>query len=141
MERCEKCLKHIFAKYCTPSPENLSTRSEGDLLVPPENAYLTDAGLDRWASETNGAPFSEDQKEELQMLDVTDDGHLTCVTFTSLRKRGSNRGARRYAGFIQLYQLQTENDEAETWKDLVRSFCAVTLAEFTVSWITDRAWV
>ncbi|KAL4267096.1 EF-hand domain-containing protein [Pleurotus pulmonarius] len=100
-DQCEKCLKHIFAKYCTPSPENLSTRSEGDLLVPPENAYLTDAGLDRWASETNGAPFSEDQKEELQMLDVTDDGHLT------------------YAGFIQLYQLQTENDEAETWKDLI----------------------
>jgi len=23
-------------------------------------------------------------------------------------------------GFLQLYQLQTENEESETWKDLVR---------------------
>lgn len=24
-----------------------------------------------------------------------------------------------FKGFLQLYQLQTENDEEETWKDLV----------------------
>ncbi|KAJ8700248.1 hypothetical protein PTI98_003292 [Pleurotus ostreatus] len=100
-DQCEKCLKHIFAKYCTPQPKDLPTGSITELLVPPEDAYLTNEGLDKWASETNGAPFSEDQKEELQMLDVNDDGHLT------------------YAGFIQLYQLQTENDEAETWRDLI----------------------
>jgi hypothetical protein len=26
---------------------------------------------------------------------------------------------RRFKGFLQIYQLQTENDEEETWKDLV----------------------
>ena len=25
----------------------------------------------------------------------------------------------RFKGFIQIYQLQTENDEEETWRDLV----------------------
>lgn len=25
----------------------------------------------------------------------------------------------RFNGFIQIYQLQTENDEEETWRDLV----------------------
>lgn len=25
-----------------------------------------------------------------------------------------------FKGFLQIYQLQTENDEEETWKDLVR---------------------
>ena len=26
----------------------------------------------------------------------------------------------RFKGFLQVYQLQTENDEEETWRDLVR---------------------
>jgi hypothetical protein len=26
----------------------------------------------------------------------------------------------RFKGFLQIYQLQTENDEEETWRDLVR---------------------
>jgi hypothetical protein len=30
----------------------------------------------------------------------------------------------RFKGFMQIYQLQTENDEEETWKDLVRD-CSV----------------
>jgi hypothetical protein len=25
----------------------------------------------------------------------------------------------RFNGFLQIYQLQTENDEEETWRDLV----------------------
>lgn len=25
----------------------------------------------------------------------------------------------RFKGFLQIYQLQTENDEEETWRDLV----------------------
>ncbi|KAH9484222.1 hypothetical protein JR316_0003702 [Psilocybe cubensis] len=91
------CLQHIFAKYCTPAPE----RTSGPLLTPPENAYLSDEGLQKWARDTNGEPFSEETKEEVvESFDVTDDGNLT------------------FRGFLQLYQLQTENDEAETWKDL-----------------------
>ena len=27
----------------------------------------------------------------------------------------------RFKGFMQVYQLQTENDEEETWRDLVSS--------------------
>ncbi|KAA1474925.1 hypothetical protein DENSPDRAFT_782634 [Dentipellis sp. KUC8613] len=98
----ETCLKHIFAKYCTPKP---SSSNAGEkhlaLLYPPAGAYLDQAGLDSWARDTNGAPFSEETKEELQeFLDVTDDGGLT------------------FKGFMQIYQLQTENDEEETWRDL-----------------------
>lgn len=48
------------------------------MLVPPEDAYLTEQGLDAWARDTNGAPFDEETKEELlEFLDVNDDGSLT----------------------------------------------------------------
>jgi hypothetical protein len=48
------------------------------LLTPPDGAYLTPEGLDAWARDTNGAPFSQETKDELvEFLDVTDDGGLT----------------------------------------------------------------
>jgi hypothetical protein len=79
----EACLQHIFAKYCTPAPVDLSAQTRDgffELLNPPPNAILTEEGLDAWARETNGAPFSEETKVELKdFLDVTDDGDLTCV--------------------------------------------------------------
>lgn len=99
-EKLETCLKHIFTKYCTPTPPN-SAHGVQSLLTPPEGAYLTPSGLDSWARDTNGAPFSQETKDELiEFLDVTDDGGLTLK------------------GFMQIYQLQTENDEEETWRDL-----------------------
>ncbi|CAL1704368.1 unnamed protein product [Somion occarium] len=92
------CLKHIFGKYCTPRP---STEAAGGLLLPSDDAYLSPEGLDRWAVDTNGMPFDDETKQELaDFMDVTDDGDLTLY------------------GFLQVYQLQTENDEEETWKDL-----------------------
>ncbi|EGN95416.1 hypothetical protein SERLA73DRAFT_60168, partial [Serpula lacrymans var. lacrymans S7.3] len=100
----EACLMHIFAKYCTPQPPSTanSQRKSLAMLVPPEGSYLTPKGLDSWARDTNGAPFSDETKEELvEFLDVTDDGGLT------------------FKGFLQIYQLQTESDEEETWRDLV----------------------
>nr|VWO98744.1 Asparagine synthase (Glutamine-hydrolyzing) [Ganoderma boninense] len=94
----ESCLKHIFAKYCTPKA---SAQKHGDFLEPPEGAFLAPDGLDSWAQDTNGTPFDEATKEELlEFMDVTDDGGLT------------------FKGFMQVYQLQTENDEEETWRDL-----------------------
>ncbi|KZT26291.1 hypothetical protein NEOLEDRAFT_1155799 [Neolentinus lepideus HHB14362 ss-1] len=101
-EQLETCLKHIFAKYCTPPPADVASAGKCLILMtPPEGAYLSETGLDAWAKDTNGAPFSEETKEELrQFLDVTDDGDLT------------------FKGFLQIYQLQTENDEEETWRDL-----------------------
>jgi len=114
-EQLESCLKHIFSKYCTPTPSPI-TRHPVDptahaLLTPPNDAYLTSEGLDAWARDTNGAPFSEETKEELvEFLDVTADGNLT------------------FKGFIQIYQLQTENDPEETWSDLASHGFDRTLA-------------
>jgi hypothetical protein len=77
----EACLKHIFTKYCRPPPPAMSRKSLGlSLLSPPEGAYLTPEGLDEWARDTNGAPFTQETKDELiEFLDVTDDGGLTWV--------------------------------------------------------------
>ncbi|KAI0934169.1 hypothetical protein AcV5_006104 [Taiwanofungus camphoratus] len=101
-EQLESCLKHIFAKYCTPPPPGLAPGQKRiGLLSPPDGAYLTPEGLDTWAKDTNGAPFDDATKEELmEFMDVTEDGGLTLK------------------GFMQVYQLQTENDEEETWRDL-----------------------
>lgn len=100
-EQLEACLKHIFAKYCTPRPIASATGAGPALLSPPEGAFLSPEGLDSWARDTNGEPFTEETKEELlEFMDVTDDGALT------------------FKGFMQVYQLQTENDAEETWKDL-----------------------
>ncbi|KAL0570818.1 hypothetical protein V5O48_011133 [Marasmius crinis-equi] len=94
-ELFEICLKRIFAKYCTPSPSNP--------LELPEDAYISPGGLDRWAIDTNGEPFSKETKDELlEFMDVNEQGDLT------------------FKGFLQVYQLQTENDEEETWRDLSR---------------------
>lgn len=41
---------------------------------------MSSAGLDAWACDTNGAPFSQETKDELiDFLDVTPDGCLTWV--------------------------------------------------------------
>jgi hypothetical protein len=96
----EGCLKHIFAKYCYP-PVERSADSVNVLLSPPPNAYLTEEALEKWALETNGEPISQETKVEImEFFDLNDDGNLI------------------FKGFLQLYQLQTENDEEETWKDL-----------------------
>jgi len=98
-KRFEACLAHIFAKFI--EPPFVATQTDDGLLCPPLGSYLTDRGLDRYATETNGQPFSTETKQELkEMLDVDDQGRLTLE------------------GFYQIYQLQTENDDEETWKDL-----------------------
>ena len=92
-------------------------------MVPPPNAYLSMEGLDEWAKDTNGAPFSQETKDELiEFLDVTDDGCLTCVRLLAVGFSAGLIlcvGGDRFKGFLQIYQLQTENDEEETWRDLV----------------------
>ncbi|KAJ3786153.1 hypothetical protein GGU10DRAFT_375139 [Lentinula aff. detonsa] len=116
-ESFEKCLKQIFAKYCTPK---LTLPLAGDL---PSNACLDSTGLHAWALDTNGEPFSEDTKEEiLQFMDVTDEGDLT------------------FKGFLQVYQLQTENDEEETWRDLVSPPAFYTTSSSGTSVLVE-AWL
>ena len=91
------------------------------LLQPPDGAVLTDEDLDTWALDTNGALLSDGEKAELEMLDVDDDGRLTYAPHLSCpSSQGADSSSIRCKGFIQLYQLQTENDDDETWKDLVR---------------------
>ncbi|KAL5533150.1 hypothetical protein ACEPAF_4926 [Sanghuangporus sanghuang] len=101
-DKFERCLKHIFGKYCTPkpTPPSASKSPDAQLLVPSENAYFTPDALDQWAIETNGSPLPEEAKEELALLDGAEEGYLT------------------FQGFLQIYQLQTETDEEETWRDL-----------------------
>lgn len=43
-----------------------------------------------------------------------------CEAIVSLNASLTHLGS-RFKGFLQIYQLQTENDEEETWRDLVRS--------------------
>lgn len=94
-EQFENVLKRIFLKYRTPKPAESNSAS-----LPP-TAFISQASLDKWATDTNGAPLPEEQKEEIrEYMDVNEDGNLTLK------------------GFMQIYQLQTENDENETWKDL-----------------------
>ena len=113
----EACLGHIFSKYCTPLPQK-----RPGLLVPPEGAHLTPQALDEWAKDTNGTAFDQESKDELlTFMDCTEDGGLTWVTGgnpTSTCTHGATHNA-RFEGFLQVYQLQTECDEEETWKDLV----------------------
>lgn len=83
---------------------------------------MSSEGLDAWATDTNGTPFSEDTKKELmEFMDVTDTGCLTLVIVIPRIDRYLLTVKHRFKGFLQVYQLQTENDEEETWRDLVRS--------------------
>ncbi|CAE6433359.1 unnamed protein product [Rhizoctonia solani] len=92
-------LAQIFSKYCTPRPPPHTSPLRIVPLV--ERAWMEEDGLDAWARDTNGAPFPDETKEEMKdTLDVDERGNLT------------------FNGFIQIYQLQTENDEEETWRDL-----------------------
>ncbi|CCA72807.1 hypothetical protein PIIN_06743 [Serendipita indica DSM 11827] len=94
----EACLGHIFAKYCIPPPRSTSS---GTLLVPPKDAVWTEEALDKWAIDTNGQPLAADAKEDIaDNLLVDEQGNLL------------------FEGLLQLYALQTSNDEEETWKDL-----------------------
>jgi len=124
----EGCLKHIFAKYCYP-PVERSADSVDVLLSPPPNAYLTEEALEKWALETNGEPISQETKEEIMVFfDLNDDGNLTYVFFHSItgERVFMDPICLSFKGFLQLYQLQTENDEEETWKDLVRCLVHIT---------------
>lgn len=87
MDQFERCLAHIFAKYCTPRPATShpsgprhQIQPETTLLEPPPDACLSQVGLDRWAKDTNGTAFSEETKDEMKgFLDVTEAGNLTYV--------------------------------------------------------------
>ncbi|CAO1613203.1 unnamed protein product [Parajaminaea phylloscopi] len=129
----EDALAYIFQKYATvpsSSPAHSAPNSQGDAAEPstpskkvgaeneaathsprkssptlgsrpPRGAVITDVGLDRFAYDTNGSPLPQESKDELkEFMDCDDQGRLT------------------FAGFLQMYHLQADNDLEETWKDL-----------------------
>ncbi|GAA6060146.1 hypothetical protein JCM10212_001443 [Sporobolomyces blumeae] len=91
-ERLHDILKTVFHKY---SKAPVKPKGDSDEKV------CGREGLDAFARDTNGQEMTDETYNEIvEYLDVTDDGELT------------------FKGFIQLYQLQTENDPAETENDL-----------------------
>ena len=80
LDQIERCLKHIFAKYCTPSVV-VNRDGPEDFLTPPSEAYFSPEGLDKWVLDTNvGEILTVEKKEELkESLDTTEEGNLTCV--------------------------------------------------------------
>lgn len=89
------------------------------LLEPPPNAHLTAEGLDAWAQDTNGAPFSQETKDELvEFLDVTDDGRLTLVACIGLDCRdlmNATLGSRDFYKYINYRQRMTRKRHGGTW--------------------------
>ncbi|GAA5978644.1 hypothetical protein JCM10908_004433 [Rhodotorula pacifica] len=91
-------LQTVFLKHAK-FPE--SAAEEKDPLKCAKAGSMGRAEMNAFAKATNGLDLPDDQWEELTTyLDVNDDTELT------------------FKGFISLYSLQTENDEAETVKDL-----------------------
>ncbi|GAA5954375.1 hypothetical protein JCM3765_004440 [Sporobolomyces pararoseus] len=85
-------LEEVFARYSKPP---VKPKEENDEKV------CGRKGLNAFAMDTNGQEMSDETYNEIvEYLDVTQEGELTIK------------------GFVQLYQLQTENDALETEKDL-----------------------
>ena len=64
--------------------------ADAQLLVPPPGAYFTASALDQWATDTNGTPLPKEAKEELELLDVTEEGNLTLVFMSVIIYFSSN---------------------------------------------------
>ncbi|GAA5847887.1 hypothetical protein JCM3766R1_003172 [Sporobolomyces carnicolor] len=85
-------LTEVFARYSKPP-----VKPKGDK----DGKVCGRSGLNAFALDTNGQDMTDETYNEIvEYLDVTEDGELTMK------------------GFVQLYQLQTENDASETEKDL-----------------------
>lgn len=64
---------------------------------------LTTEDLDAFALAANGAPLPDEAKQEIrEFLSTDDDGNLTL------------------GGFCEMFHLQSDNEPAETWRDLER---------------------
>lgn len=84
----EDALAYIFQKYCSvpsdPPTAQTDDRSPPHKVThllgsrPPKGAVISDVALDKFAYETNGAPFPSESKAELkQFLECDDQGRLT----------------------------------------------------------------
>jgi hypothetical protein len=76
----------------------------------------------------------------MEFMDVTDTGCLTSVIAIPRIDRYILTMDHRFKGFLQVYQLQTENDEEETWRDLVCSNLLCSPADRILIECTVQAW-
>jgi hypothetical protein len=94
-------LSYIFTSFCTP-------RQTPSFTPPPKTSYLSPSDLDAFALATNGAVFDDVTKGEIRTyFDTLEDGE------------GDAKDGLTFAGFEQMYTLQSENEPAETWKSVV----------------------
>lgn len=103
----EAALIRIFARFSSsykkahPNVQASGSKRSWSIPRPDGSDVLTEADLDGFSKETNGAALPQESKDEIkEFLDTNDEGNLT------LR------------GFIEMYHLQSDNDAEETWKDL-----------------------
>ncbi|BGP53704.1 hypothetical protein JCM8202_003635 [Rhodotorula sphaerocarpa] len=93
-------LATVFNRYATFPTSGGEDEGE-DALVKAKTGSMGRPEMNAFAKATNGQDLPDEQWEELTTyLDVNADTELT------------------FKGFTALYSLQTENDEAETVKDL-----------------------
>lgn len=73
------------------------------LARPTSDDVMMEAELDALTQVTNGCALPQESKDEIkEFLDTDDQGNLT------------------FAGFLEMYHLQSDNEPEETWKDLVK---------------------
>ncbi|SCV68992.1 BQ2448_2012 [Microbotryum intermedium] len=109
-------LSQVFRKYASMTSLPPASLTEGVSLPDPKDPEqetlktqptLGRAQLNAFAKDTNGQIMDDETFKEIAEF-------LTCTT-------GVDGGpALTFKGFVQLYQLQTENDINETWNDLTQ---------------------
>lgn len=92
-------LAYIFSTFCFPlRPPTFA--------LPEKTAHLPPSALDAFAIATNGEAFSKETKAEISTF------------FDGVDKDAAKdvEGGINFAGFEQMYTLQTESDPEETWR-------------------------
>ncbi|SGZ22311.1 BQ5605_C022g09472 [Microbotryum silenes-dioicae] len=109
-------LSQVFHKYASMTSLPPAPLTEGVSLPDPEEPEqetlkgqptLGRAQLNAFAKDTNGQVMDDETYKEIAEF-------LTCTTGVD------GAPALTFKGFVQLYQLQTENDINETWNDLTQ---------------------
>lgn len=105
LEQFESALIRIFARFSSSYQTRHPTSSKQTASLPRPDAadVLTEAELDAFSTVTNGSALPLESKDEIkEFLDTDKDGNLT------------------FAGFCEMYHLQSDNEPEETWKDLAK---------------------
>ncbi|KAL7005040.1 hypothetical protein EMMF5_005404 [Cystobasidiomycetes sp. EMM_F5] len=97
----EAALEVIFRKYATSISATSADSHASSSAAPIEKLSIKPEGLTAFGLETNGQALPQEQIEEIKT-------YFDCDYHENIL----------FSGFLQMYQLQTEADEAETLRDL-----------------------